>query len=219
MSSSNTYYKELQDENTMETAQLMQTTTTTSTAGESNGILNDEHHENGTVANGDSCLKPELTEMSTSTTSLKCCTGLFNQKRKFKIVKETQTAVNGTTATANGTSNYLNTLKEKFHSNGKANGTCNGHKTKCPKIKVEKVKKPKVVEDRDPCGIQTSITVSISIKGKSYMNQTSCSLSFSLNFKTCSQNPTTVHSASVQYGRSPTRSVSVPANSALIFQI
>jgi hypothetical protein len=175
MSSSNTYYKELQDENTTETAQLMantpSSTTTTTSTGEANAVLTDDNHEtcaetNGAIVNGDCCLKPDHTEMSTSTTSLKCCTGLFNQKRKFKIVKETQTAANGNgTACNGGTKNeYWNTLKEKFHANGAkigANGTtCHNKTQKCPKVKVEKTKKLKIVEDRDPTGIQTNLTVS-----------------------------------------------------------
>jgi len=178
MSSSNTYYKELTDDNT-ETTQLMQQSNG-SVGVVSNGTVEQPLNgglvnggcvvvvqcENGAVVgeavveNGE--LKPISTEMSTSTASLKCCTGLWNHKRKFKIVKETQTpsqngngvsvAQNGNGIVTNGVgSNFYNTLKEKL-ANGKS---CNG--------KVKEAKQPRPVRatgyvERDSLHINSHIS-------------------------------------------------------------
>ena len=107
-------------------------------------------NENGNVelVNGDvqanGINKPENIEMSTSTTSIKCCNGIFKKNNtKKKIVKEVPQL--------NGNSNgkcFYDSFKEKF-----SNGKCKDEN----KIKKEKIKKEIVFENRDPNQVNSSI--------------------------------------------------------------
>lgn len=122
------------ESNTLDSQQSMGTKSISKVALNENGTV---EGMNGDVTKTNGIAKPENIEMSTSTMSIKCCNGMF-QKKKNKIVKETQTNGNGKC--------YFDSLKEKI-ANGKT----------CKAEKVEKKKKLVEYENRDPFKVNSNI--------------------------------------------------------------